>query len=100
MTLIQIVNTILVLLLPALIALCYVFAQLFIQRMPTAQRSALEQFARMAARYTARQQVEVDKKAIALAYTTDMFRLSGLPVPHMDVLELAVGAAMYEIEHG
>jgi hypothetical protein len=98
MTFIQIVNTILVLSLPPLVALCYVFAQLFIQRLPTAQRTALEQFARQAVQYVEYQQIKSDKKPIATVYLTDMFRLSGLPVPHEDVLEVAIGSAFYEIE--
>lgn len=100
MTTIQIVNTILVLMLPALIAICYVGAQLFIQRLPTSQRLALEQFARQAVRYVEHQQVSANKKAIATAYVADMFRLCGLPVPHQDMLEVAIGAAMHEIQNG
>jgi hypothetical protein len=101
-TTIQIVNTILILLLPVLIALCYVFAQFQIQRMPTHQRAALEQFARQAVRYVERVHVDSpDKRALAMAYTSDFFRLLGLPVPPSDLLEVAIGAAMYEIQgHG
>src|SRR5690348_9666641 len=99
MTLIQIVNTILVLILPALIALCYVFAQFFIQRFPVHQRTALEQFARLAVRYVDYEHMDSpDKKALSLAYATDLFRLSGLPVPHEDILEIGIGAAMHEIQ--
>jgi hypothetical protein len=100
-TTIQIVNTVLILSLGPLIAACYVLAQLFIQRLPTAQRAALEQFARMAVRYVMRQPEQLNQSALAKAYMSDLFRLSGLPTPHEDILEIAIGAAFYELEqHG
>jgi len=99
MSLIQIVNTILVLSLPPLIAICYVFAQFVIQRFPEPQRKALKQYAGQAARYVEYQHPEAgaDKKTLAIAYATDMFRLSGRPVPHDDMVEISVGAALYEL---
>jgi len=98
MTLIQIINTILVLILPGMIALCYVIAQFQIQKMPGHQRTALEQFARIAVRYVEQEHADApNKKALALAYTSDFFRLFSLPVPPRDVLEVAIGAAMHEI---
>jgi hypothetical protein len=96
---VQIVNSILVFILPMLVGLVYWIAQFQIQRMPTHQRAALEQFARMAVKYV--EQVHVDspdKKALAMAYTSDFFRLFGLPVPPSDVIEVAIGAAAYEIQ--
>jgi hypothetical protein len=96
MTLIQIVNTILILILPALIALCYVFAQFQIQRMPVHQRAALEQFARMAVRHVLQQPEQLNQKGMAVAYATDLFKAYKLPVPPADVLDIAVSAAMYE----
>lgn len=99
MTLIQIINTILVLSLPPLIAFCYLMAQFQIQRMPTARRAALAQYSHMAVCYVEQLHLtSPDKKALATAYATDMFRLSGLPTPHEDVLEVAIGAAIYEIK--
>jgi hypothetical protein len=100
MTLIQIVNTIIVVSLSPMIAICYVFAQFFIQRFPEPQRKALKQYAGQAARYVEYQHPEAkaDKKELAIAYTTDMFRLSGRPAPHDDMVEIAVGAALYEIQ--
>lgn len=99
MTLVQIINSILVLLLPFLIAFCYYLAQFQIQRLPGQQRAALAQFAHMAACYVEQEGVRQQKKEIAKAYATDCFRLFGLPIPHEDILEVAIGAAMYEIQH-
>jgi hypothetical protein len=98
MTTVQIVNSILVFILPMLVGLVYLLAQFQIQRMPVHQRGALEQFSGMAVRYVEHEHIRADKKALATAYATDLFRLSGLPVPHEDVLEIAIGAAFYEIE--
>jgi len=96
MTLVQIVNTILILILPALIALCYVFAQFQIQRMPAHQRAALEQFSRMAVQHVLHQPEQLNQKAIATAYTTDLFKAYKLPVPPPEVLDIAISSAMYE----
>jgi hypothetical protein len=100
MTLIQIVNTIIVVSLSPMIATCYVLAQFVIQRFPEPQRKALKQYACQAAGYVEYQHPEAgaDKKTLAIAYATDMFRLSGRPVPHDDMVEIAVGAALYEIQ--
>lgn len=99
MTTIQIVNTLLVLLLPVMIWFGYPLTLIFIQRMSLHQRVALEQFARMAVRYVEQQHLtSSDKRALATAYASDMFRLFGLPVPHEDLLEVAIGAALYELE--
>lgn len=100
MTTIQIVNTILILILPALIALCYYLAQYLIQRLPTHQRAALEQFARMAVRYVMQQPEQLNQKAIAIAYATDLFKAYKLPLPTPEIIEIAVVAAMHELEHG
>jgi hypothetical protein len=86
---------------PEVVACCAAL-YLAIQRMPTAQRQALEQFARQAAHYVEWQHAvaTTDKKTLAIAYATDMFRLCHLPVPHEDLLEIAVVAALHEIQHG
>lgn len=96
MTFVQIVNTILILILPALIALCYVFAQFQIQKMPVHQRAALEQFARMAVQHVLQQPEQPAQKALAIAYATDLFKAHKLPVPAPEVLDIAINAAMYE----
>lgn len=96
MTLVQIVNAILILILPALIALCYVFAQFSIQRMPVHQRSALEQFSRMAVQHVLHQPEQPAQKAMAVAYVTDLFKAHKLPIPPPEVLDIAVSSAMYE----
>ena len=96
MTLVQIVNTFLILVLPALIALCYVFAQSAIQRMPSHQRAALEQFARMAVQHVLQEQVKSGQKEIATAYVTSLFKSHKLPVPSPEVLDIAVSSAIYE----
>lgn len=98
MTLVQIVNTILILILPALIALCYVFAQFQIQRMPVHQRAALEQFSRMAVRYVKQQPEQDSKKILAMGYASELFEAYRLPVPPTEILEIAVVAAMFEFE--
>lgn len=100
MTTIQIVNTILILILPALIALCYYFAQYLIQRLPTHQRAALEQFSRMAVRHVAGQPEQLDQRGMARLYTIDLFKAYGLPIPSADTLDVAISSAMYELEHG
>jgi hypothetical protein len=96
MTLIQVVNTILILILPALIALCYVFAQFQIQRMPMHQRAALEQFSRMAVRYVLQQPDQLNQKGLAMGYVSELFEAHKLPVPTPEIIEIAVVAAMYE----
>lgn len=96
MTTVQIVNTVLILILPALIALCYVFAQFFIQRLPAQQRMALEQFSRMAVRHVMQQPEQLAQKELAKAYTVDLFNAHKLPVPPSEVLDIAVSSAMYE----
>lgn len=101
MTLTFIINSILVLILPFLVMFCVVLAQFYMQRLPMHQRVALEQFSRMSVRYVEQLHLHSpDKKALATAYTSDMFKLFGLPTPHEDVLEVAIVAAMYEITHG
>lgn len=96
MTTVQIVNTILILILPALIALCYVFAQFQIQKMPVHQRAALEQFARMAVQHVLQQPEQLAQKELAKAYTVDLFNAHKLPVPSPEVLDIAISSAMYE----
>lgn len=100
MTLVQIVNAVLVLALPFLIAICYVLAQFSIQRFPTHQRAALEQFTRMAVRHVAGQPEQLDQKGMARLYAIDLFKAYGLPVPSADTLEVAISSAMYELKHG
>ncbi len=100
MTLVQIINSILVLILPALIAICYVFAQFFIQRMPVHQRAALEQFARLAVRYVEQQPEQPAQKNLAMGYTCELFEAYKLPLPPPEIIEIAVVAAMHELEHG
>lgn len=100
MTLVQIVNDILVLGLGPIIALCYVLAQFLIQRLPSHQRAALEQFARMAVRHVAEQPEQPDQKGMARLYAIDLFKAYGLPAPSADTLEVAISSAMYELKHG
>jgi hypothetical protein len=96
MTTVQIVNTVLILILPALIALCYVFAQFQIQKMPVHQRAALEQFARMAVQHVLQQPEQLNLKGLAIAYATDLFKAYKLPIPPPEVLDIAISSAMYE----
>ena len=96
MPLVQIINDILVLMLGPIIAACYVLAQFFIQRLPTHQRAALEQFARMAVRHVAQQPEQLNQKGMAVAYATDLFRAYGLSVPPSEILDIAISSAMYE----
>lgn len=99
MTTVQFINTMLTLLLPIMIWIGYPITQVFIQRMPMHQQASLERFSRMAVRYVEHTHLaSPDKKALATAYASDMFRLFGLPVPHEDILEVAIGAAMYEMK--
>lgn len=95
---VQIINIIIILILPALIALCYVFAQFSIQRMPVHQRAALEQFARMAVRYVKQQPEQDSKKILAMGYVSELFEAHKLPIPPPEILEIAVVAAMFELE--
>jgi hypothetical protein len=97
MTTVQIVNTVLILILPALIALCYVFAQFQIQKMPVHQRAALEQFSRMAVRHVMTQPEQLDRQGMAKLYLIDLFKAFNLPVPPAEILDIAISAAMYEI---
>lgn len=100
MTLIQIVNTILVLVLGPLVVTCCAFLSLAIQRMPAAQRAALEQFSRMAARHVAQQDTQSDQKEMTKAYTVVLFKEYNLPAPSAETLEIAANAAIHEIKNG
>jgi phosphate/sulfate permease len=99
MTLIQIINTILVLILGPLVVFCCAALYMAIQRMPTAQRAALEQFSRMAVRHVAQQDIQSNQTELAKAYTVDLFKAFRLPVPSAEVLDVAVGSAMHEIKN-
>lgn len=100
MTLIQIINTILVLILGPLVVGCCAGLYLAIQRMPTAQRAALEQFSRMAVRHVQEQATTGNQKELAKAYTIVLFKSFRLPVPPSEVLEVAVNSAIHEIKNG
>jgi hypothetical protein len=98
MTPVQIVNAILVLILGPLVVSCCAGLYWAIQRMPTAQRLALEQFSRMAVRHVTRQSIRTNEKDLAKAFTIDMFKAFNLPVPPTEALDIAIGSAMYEME--
>lgn len=92
-----ILNAILTLTLPIFIWIGYWIAQFQIQRMPLHQRGALDQFAKMGAQYVEyAHQGSIDKKALATAFTIDLFEAFKLPLPPKEVIEVAVGAAMFE----
>lgn len=99
MTLIQIINTILVLLLgPEVVACCWVLF-LLIQRMPSHQRKALEQFSRMSVRHVALQPEQLNQRGMAKLHTIDLLREYKLPVPSDETLEKAISSALYEIKN-
>jgi hypothetical protein len=94
----MIVNIILTLSLPISIWIGYWIAQYQIQRMPLHQRLVLEQFSKLAVRYTEyAHQGSIDKKALAIAFTSDLFEEFKLPIPSSETLEIAVGAAIFEV---
>lgn len=101
MTLIQIINTILVLVLgPEVVACCWILCWL-IQRMPAEQRTELEQFSRMAVRHVMQQPEQLAKREMAKLHVIDLFKEYKSPVPSNETLEKAISSAMYELEqHG
>jgi hypothetical protein len=96
-----IINAALTLLLPILVWIGYWIAQYQIQKMAGPQSQRLEQFARQAAQHVEyNHQNALDKKVLALAFTADLFKLFNLPVPPPEVLDIAVGSAMFEANRG
>lgn len=99
MTPVQIVNSILVLILPIMIWLGYWIAQFGIQRMPGPQSAKVESFSRIAAHYVEREHANaLDKKVLCVACVVDMFKAYSLPVPPKEILSVAASAALYEVE--
>jgi hypothetical protein len=97
---VQIVNSILVLHLACARWACAMWiAQFQIQRMPTHQRAALEQFARMAVRYVEQVHVDSHRTKKRSPWPTRPISSGSLAcLYHLrDVIEVAIGAAAYEI---
>ncbi len=93
-----IVNAILTVLLPILIGLVYWYSRVFAQRLPEHQRAALAQFSKMAVCYVEVTQPEaINKAELAIAFTAELFALLRLPVPAPRAIEIAVGAAQFEV---
>jgi hypothetical protein len=94
----MIVNAILTMALPIFIWIGYWLAQYQIQRMPQQQRSALEQFSKISVQYVEYAHHDAEnKRALALAFASALFEEFKLPVPPSNVLEIAVGAATFEV---
>ncbi len=97
----MIVNAILTLLLPIMIAFAWYLAYLFIQRLPLQQRAALEQFAKMAVQQT--EQVNggnPQKKTLATALVVSAFKAFKLPVPPTEMIDAAIEAAVFAMNQG
>ena len=93
-----IVNSILTLSLPITIGFVCWFYRLFVQRMPEQQRLALEQFAILAVRRVEQEHKNaIEKRMLAYAIASDLFKAFKLPIPPEDALMTAIEAAVFDL---
>lgn len=98
MTLTQIIDIILTLLLPVMVGIAYWLFHFLIQRMPQQQRGALEQFARMAVQSVEQQStVPAQKKTLATGIVASLFKAFKLPVPPEEAIDIAIESAVFDL---
>jgi hypothetical protein len=94
------INTVIIDLLPILVALGAYLYQLLVQRLPAEQRQCLEQFATLAAKKI--EQVypdagSVNKKQLATEVVLDLFKAFKLPTPDNRAIDTAIESAVLAI---
>lgn len=95
----MILDVILTLGLPPMIGVVYWFSRLYTQRLPEYQRVALEQFAKQSVRYVEQRYTHnPSKKSLAESAITDLFLSFNLPVPGKAALDVAIEAAVHELQ--
>lgn len=100
MTTAQVINSVLFFLWPIMIGIAFWLFHYLIQRLPAHTRLALQQFAQMVVKRVEQQGITLDsaqKKALAVQQVMVLFREFGLPVPPPDVIDIAIEAAVFEI---
>lgn len=98
MTLTEIIDIILTLVLPVMIGIAYWLFHFLIQRMPQQQRTALEQFAYIAVRSVEQQSAASEqKKTLAIGIVASLFKAFKLPVPPQAAISIVVDAAVFDL---
>jgi hypothetical protein len=93
-------NTIILDLIPLIAALAAYLYQLFAQRLPSAQRQSLEQFATMAANKIEQLYpgaASNNKKQLATEVVLDLFKAFKLPAPDERAIDAAIESAVLAI---
>jgi|SwirhirootsSR2_FD_contig_31_17339200_length_1498_multi_3_in_0_out_0_2 hypothetical protein len=96
----QWINSVLFFLWPVMIGIAFWLFHYLIQRLPAHTRLALQQFALLVVKKVEQEGTTLDnaqKKAQAVQQIMVLFREFGLPVPPPDVIDIAIEAAVFEI---
>ena len=98
----QLITNLIPLLIPLAIALGVWLYQFLMEFLPTQQRASIDHIVRMIVRHVEQTMDAVsnaEKKQAAIMLAGQLFRALHLPVPDGPLLDAAIEAAVYELQH-